>query len=184
MIQKWKLLSSTDISPSKWFPVENRVYELPNGSIVDDFTVTTVADVALIIAITKGKKVVLVRQYKPGVDEITIEFPAGRKEPSHTDMIETARAELEEETGIRAEKFEKFTELSGFPTKATERLYCFLTTDVEVNSTQHLDTNEQIEVLFYTPQELDDLIFSGKMIYGVNIAMWVLAKHKFPNLFH
>jgi len=44
---KWKLLSAKDVSPSKWFTIEERTYELPDGRIVDDFTVTTLANVSL-----------------------------------------------------------------------------------------------------------------------------------------
>src|SRR5690242_19769211 len=102
--QKWKLLKTEDVSPSKWFPIENRTYELPNGKIVDDFTVTTLGDVAMIVPITKDGKVVLARQYKPGVDTLTLEFPAGRIEKHHTNILETAQHELEEEVGIHVEQ--------------------------------------------------------------------------------
>lgn len=27
-IKKWKLISKKDVSPSKWFPIEQRIYEL------------------------------------------------------------------------------------------------------------------------------------------------------------
>jgi hypothetical protein len=101
-LKKWQLLSSTDVSPSKWFPVEKRKYKHPNGQIIDDFTVTTLADVSMIVPITKDGKIVIVRQFKPGADEFTLEFPAGRREKDHTSFLATAHHELEEETGIDA----------------------------------------------------------------------------------
>ena len=70
-IQKWKLLSAKDVSPSTWFPIEARTYQLPNGKIIEDFTVTTLADVAMIIPMTTEGKLVLVNQYKPGVDAVS-----------------------------------------------------------------------------------------------------------------
>jgi hypothetical protein len=98
---KWKLLSSKDVSPNKWFPIEMRVYQLPNGKIVDDFSVTTLADVAMIVPITKNGEIVLVRQFKPGFGDVILEFPAGRLERSHINIEQTAIHELEEETGIK-----------------------------------------------------------------------------------
>ncbi len=183
MIQKWKLLSKEDISPSPHFLLEKRTYELPDGKIIDDFYVTTVEDVALIIPITKDGKLVLVRQYKPGIDEITIEFPAGRLEQKHANIKDVAKQELEEETGIQTDDLELFAEYSGFPTKGTERVYCYLARNVEFNSSQKLDPIETIEILTFTPKEFDQLIAEGKIIYAGTIAAWVIAKQKFAQLF-
>ncbi len=179
LIQKWHLISRQDISPSPWFPLEKRAYELPNGKIVDDFYVTPLADVALIVPLTKEGKVVLVKQFKPGVDEITLEFPAGRKELHHQNMLETAIAELAEETGIKVKNLTYFATVAGFVTKASERVYCYLASNIELEDEQHLDENEAIEVVEYTPAELDSLIYKGKMLSAVSISAWILAKDKF-----
>ncbi len=184
-IEKWKLLSKKDVSPSSWFPIEERVYQLPNGMMVDDFTVTTIADVAMILPITKDKKIVLVNQYKPGVDAVMMQFPAGRIEPEHKNMQETAQHELEEETGIKVElKFLKeFGKLTGFSTKATEVVYAYLATDCEFNSEQQFDPTEDIEVVTVSVSEMEDLISQNTLWCAQTIAMWELAKKKFPDLF-
>ncbi|MCA9369210.1 MAG: NUDIX domain-containing protein [Pseudomonadales bacterium] len=102
-IKKWKLLFSEDVSLSEHAPLEKRVYELPDGAVIDDFYVTTLADSVHIIPITKDKIVVMIRMYKPGSDEIMIQFPAGRFEPKkHGTRDAAAVAELAEETGIYA----------------------------------------------------------------------------------
>lgn len=183
-IKKWKLLSSEDVSPSTWFPIEKRVYEMPNGKIIDDFTVTILADVAFIVPITIEGKVVLVNQYKPGVDEVLIQFPAGRIEPNHANMDETAQHELEEETGIRVgqDQLESFGRLTGFSTKATEVVTLYLARNCKFNSEQSLDPTENIEVVTLTPQELDAKIESNEIWCSQTIAAWELAKKRFPEI--
>ena len=183
-IKKWKLISQTDVSPSKWFPIENRVYELPNGKIVDDFTVTTLADVAMVIPITKDKKVVLANQYKPSVDSVMLQFPAGRIEPNHENMVATARHELEEEVGIKVApaQLTEFAKLTGFSTKASEIVYVYLATECEFNSQQNFDPTEDIEVCTYTFTEFDELIENGTVFCAQTIAAWELAKKKFPKV--
>jgi 8-oxo-dGTP pyrophosphatase MutT (NUDIX family) len=89
--------------------LKKRKYELPNGKIVDDFYVTTLADSVHIIPITTDRKIVMIRMYKQGVDDFIIQFPAGRYENKHIDILDTAVAELEEETGIKTEKTVLFT---------------------------------------------------------------------------
>lgn len=182
-IQKWKLLSETDVSPSKWFPIVKRDYELPNGKIVKDFTITTIADVAMIVPVTEDGKLVFVRQYKPGVDRITIEFPAGRVETHHQSIEDTARHELVEETGIVAKKMTQLQSMSAFPTKGTEIIYGFLATDLEFTGQQHLDENESIEVLRLTPAEVDQHIENGEICTSHTIAYWYLVQKYHPELF-
>lgn len=181
--QKWKLLSSKDISPHAWFPLEMRTYELPSGKIVSDFSVTTLADVAMIVPVTAEGKIVLVRQFKPGFGEVIIEFPAGRLEDKHIDIEEAARHELEEETGIKCEKLEYFATVAPFVTKATEKVFCYVAENVEFNSTQSFDENEEIEVVILSFQELEELIATNDIQAAVTIAAWELAKKKFTSKF-
>jgi len=184
-LKKWKLLSSKDVSPSKWFPIESRTYELPDGRIVDDFTITTLADVAMIIPITTDKKVILVKQFKPGIGDILIQFPAGRFEKNHTNMLATAQHELEEEVGIKVTESQltQFTKMHASSTKATEVIHFFIAENCRFNSTQHLDENEEIEVMQVSFFQMDEKILSGEIWDAEAIAGWELAKKKFPHLF-
>lgn len=177
--KKWTLLSKKDVSPHAWFPIEMRTYELPNGKIVDDFSVTTLADVAMIVPVTKDENIILVRQFKPGFSDVILEFPAGRSENNHKDIEETARHELEEEAGIVADSLEYFATIAPFVTKGTEKVFCYLAENVVFNSKQQLDENEDIEVVVVTFEELERLIASNEIQAAVTIAAWELAKKKF-----
>ena len=68
---------------------------------------------AIIIAVTKEQKLLLVEQYRTPVHSRTIELPAGiiGDEPGSTDesIAEAARRELFEETGYTAEHIEAVT---------------------------------------------------------------------------
>jgi 8-oxo-dGTP pyrophosphatase MutT (NUDIX family) len=182
-LQKWTLLSTRDASPNKWFPVEIRTYELPNGKIVDDFSVTTLADVAMIVPVTTEGKIVLVQQFKPGFGDVILEFPAGRLGSKHTNIEETAKHELEEETGIKTDSLEYFATVAPFVTKGTEKVFCYLAENIEFNSKQKMDENEDIEVVILSFEELEQLINSNQLQAAVTIAAWELAKKKFSGKF-
>lgn len=181
--QKWKMLSKKDASPHSWFPIEFRTYLLPNGKVVEDFSVTTLADVAMIVPVNSDGKIVLVRQFKPGFGDVILEFPAGRRENHHNDILETAKHELEEETGIRTDDLDYFATIAPFVTKGTEKIYCYLARNVEFNSHQKFDENEDIEVVLVTFHELEKLISSNELQAAVTIAAWELAKKKYSHLF-
>jgi ADP-ribose pyrophosphatase len=181
--KKWDLISRKDVSPHHWFPIEMRTYKLPGGKIINDFTVTTIPDVSMIVPITRDNQVVLVNQFKPGMDEITLEFPAGRIEPN-MNFLDLAQKELEEETGIRVEKkgLIEFAVLGGFTTKGTEKVHFFLARDCVFNSKQHFDENEDIEVVTLTFPEMEEKIFKGHIYTTQTIAGWELAKKHFPEV--
>jgi 8-oxo-dGTP pyrophosphatase MutT (NUDIX family) len=183
--QKWKLLATKDVSPSTWFPIESRTYELPNGRIVDDFTVTTLADVAMIIPVTNDKKFVWVNQFKPGIGDVIIQLPAGRQEKNHTSIVQTAVHELEEEVGVKITESQLHVigKVHAFSTKATEVVHLFIAENCEFNSQQNLDANEDIEILLLTYAEVEEYILSGRIWDAEAIAAWELAKKKFPELF-
>lgn len=183
--KRWTLLTKRDASPNKWLPVEIRTYKLPNGTIIDDFSVTTLEDVSMIVPVTKDKKVILVNQFKPGADDVVLEFPAGRIESHHKDFIELAQKELEEEVGIKIEKndLKYFGVLNGFVTKGTEKVHLYFVADVEFNSQQDLDENEDIEIVSLSFSEMDAYVFTGKIWAAQTIAAWELAKKHFPLVF-
>jgi 8-oxo-dGTP pyrophosphatase MutT (NUDIX family) len=183
MIKKWQLLAKKDVSPSSWFPIESRTYQLPNGKVIDDFTVSTIPNVSMVIAITKDQKVVLVHQYKPGVNEIMYQFPAGRLEEKHRDLLELAQHELEEEAGIKVEKekLEYLGRFTGFSTKSSEVVSMYLATDCEFNSKQNLDVTEDIEVVTVSFDHLEEMIKNNQIICAQTVAGWQLAKLKMKN---
>jgi ADP-ribose pyrophosphatase len=182
--QKWKLISSKDVSPSKWFPIEERTYLLPDGTVVDDFTVTTLGDFSLIIPVTPNKEIILINEFKPGADEVMLQFPAGMPEDNESGMDALAQRELEEETGIRVEldQLSYVGKFTGFSTKGTQVGHFYIAKDCIFNSHQHLDTTENIEIVTVSIKELDRLIESNKLWCAHSVAGWELAKRKFPEL--
>ncbi|MCD8485147.1 NUDIX hydrolase [Candidatus Woesebacteria bacterium] len=102
---------------------------------------------------------------------------------SHKDIEETAKHELEEETGIKTQNVEYFGMFAGFVTKATEKIYCYFVDNAEFNSQQNLDENEEIEVVEYTFDEVEKLIQNNQINAAITVAAWDLAKRKYSHRF-
>lgn len=183
-LKKWELIGKKDISPSPHFPLEKRSYRLPDGRIVDDFYITTLTDSVHVIPITKEGKIVMIRMYKQGTDDFMIQTPAGRFDHKHSDVSDTAVKELEEETGIKITNNQliKIGKVALGSTKATEIVHYFAAKDLSFNSEQRLDSNEEIEVITLTPEEIEQKIINGQIYCGPTIAGWYLLKTKFPYL--
>lgn len=182
-IKKWKVISEKDISPSPWFPLFVDKVQLPNGKIVDDYYLSHLGDVAMILSITKKKEIIFVKQYKHGVGEILLELPAGRIGRDRS-AEQAAKDELEEEVGVVAKEFSEIGEVLPSPSKDRTRVHGFLTTDVEITKDQILDETEDIEIVLIPIKDIDKKIKGGVIKASDTIALLSIAKKKFPEIFN
>lgn len=181
-LSPWQLVSKIDVSVSKWFPIEERIYQKPDGNIVNDFTVATLEDVSLVLPVMLDGKIVMVEQFKPGANQLTLEFPGGRLKPGE-DFLDGAKTELLEETGMQAEMFIELGKTITFPTKASETIMNYIALNSYVVGQQTLDENEDIAIHFFQSNEIDQMISNGVINTAPSITLWHLAKVKNPKYF-
>lgn len=84
-------------------------------------------------------------------------------------MAECAARELEEETGFRAEKVDFLVDFVATVAYSNEKIGIYWT-DSLIPSNQHLDEDEDVEVLRYSIDELTDMILDGTIVDGKTIA--------------
>lgn len=180
-LKKWKLLTKEDVSPSRWLKVYKHRVKLPKGDIVDDYYVTELGDVSMMVALTEKNEIVFVNQYKHGVHEIILELPAGRM--GNLISEKAAKTELEEETGLVADKFEYLGGIYGEPSKDSLTIHGFLVRNVVGVKKQKLDHTEDIEVVLIPAKEVDRKIRSGEIRASDTIAIIRLAQLKAPEIF-
>jgi ADP-ribose pyrophosphatase len=99
-VQPWRK-SRERVVYERYRRVTSRTFELPGGEVAD-YEVIDLLDSAVILALTADQEVLLVRQFRPGPEELLLELPGGVVEPGRA-PIEVAAAELLEETGYRGE---------------------------------------------------------------------------------
>jgi ADP-ribose pyrophosphatase len=176
-IKKWDLLSEEDVSPSRWFPLFRHKVKLSNGHIMDDYYISKLGDVAMVVPVTTENKLIFVRQYKHGIREITLEFPAGIIEKGQS-PDEAALAELAQETGIVCDTVNLLGELKPLPSKNFSTLYGFVAKNVKITAKQQLDISEEIEVLKLSEKEVEEKIICGEINCSDTIALYLLYKLK------
>src|SRR3990167_438258 len=181
-IKKWQLLEETDVSPSSWFPLYKHKVRLANGKIVEDYYISKLGDVAMVVPITSNNEMVFVRQYKHGARELIIELPAGRIK-SVLEPKDVAKEELREETGYVANNLIELGAIYGSPSKDALRVFGYLAKDLSVRVEQYLDDNEEIEVVLIPLNKVDGRIKKGEIMASDTIAFIKLAQLKHPDIF-
>lgn len=171
--KNWKLLNSEYIFREPWLTVRKDSFELPNGNCIPDYYILEYPEWVNVIAITKDKQFVMVRQYRPGIGGFFYELSAGVVDKEDTSMLEAAQRELYEETGYGNGTWTKFMEVSPNPGTHTNMTYCFLAEDVEPIGKQHLDETEELSVHLLSLDEMKEVLRNNEVMQGVQAApLW------------
>lgn len=159
---KWKTLDQKYLIKRPWLTARMDKVELPTGAIIDEYYVLEYPDWVNTIAITKEGKFVFVRQYRYALGKTVNELCAGVIEQGEDPMV-AAQRELLEETGFGGGNWQAWMTLSANPSTHTNLTYCFLATDVELQTAQHLDQGEDIEVRIFTREEVLEMLQQGEI---------------------
>jgi len=138
-----KVHKTTNLYRGKIFDVVLEKVTLPNGAVKDREIVRHPGAAAMVPLLEDGR-VVLIKQYRHAVGEFVWEIPAGTLEPEEA-PVACARRELVEETGYKAAKFEKLTEILPAPGYTDEHIHIFLATGLQAVD-QRLEDDEVIEL--------------------------------------
>ncbi|MBI3167366.1 MAG: NUDIX hydrolase [Chloroflexi bacterium] len=143
--------------------------ELPSGKEYKAFVLEFDAW-ANVVALTKNNEVVLVKQYRHGVQEALLELPGGVVERGEDPLVGAGR-ELMEETGYSARKIIEVGRIYPNPAIQHNTLFCYLATDVELTGEQHLDEAEDIEVHLVPLDDLIEMVRQGKFMHALHVAV-------------
>jgi len=105
--------------------------ELPDGELVPREVVEHPGAVA-VLALDDADRVLMIRQYRHPAGATLWEIPAGLRDVAGEPLLETARRELLEEAGYRAETWHLLADYLSSPGITTERLRVFLARDLTV----------------------------------------------------
>lgn len=124
---------------------------------------------AAVVAVADDGKLLMVRQYRNALKRETLEIPAGKLDAPDEPKIECAYRELEEETGYRCEKLEYLMSLNTTVAFCDEAIDIFVARNL-IPSKQNLDEDEVINVEAWEVEDLEELIWSGKMTDAKTVA--------------
>ena len=115
----------------------------------------------MIVPVTDDGRLVVERQHRYPLDQVLLEFPAGKLDPGET-SLHCAQRELREETGFRAREWAYAGHLHNAPAYSNEFIDIWLARGL-VAGAQELDDGEFLEVLSMTESELVAQSASGQL---------------------
>ena len=174
----WPVVSTAALVRGRLVTVRIDKVRMPYGELAERDVVIHPGAVA-VLALDDAQQVLLIRQYRHPVGRLLWEVPAGLRDVSGEPPWATARRELLEEAGYRAQDWRVLADYYTSPGFSTERLRVFLARDLEFVPESERDFVPEGEETQLVPAwlPLDEAVrkvFAGELHNGV-AALAILA---------
>jgi ADP-ribose pyrophosphatase len=169
MIKPWPRIRSQSVQSFRIFSIRTDTTLSPRTGTEHDFYVIETQDWVNIIPLTADHRVVMVRQYRHGSREVTLEIPGGLVDPGDTPEGAAAR-ELLEETGYQAEEVVKIGMSNPNPAIFNNHCHTFMARNVTKVRDPMPDQTEDIEVVLIPLVDIPELIRKGKVDHAIVIS--------------
>lgn len=171
---EWKRIGSTEIHKVGYRTIVTKQFELPTGEIVSFDTVGVEGqnDVG-VIAVTRDRRVVVAKLFRPGPERIMIEIPGGFVDPGETPK-DAGMRELGEEVGYEPSDDSEIVEYEPVPQQdgySNSQKNYFLITNVVPGNRQKRELEETIETDTVSIPELIDNAKRGRMTDAIAVLM-------------
>jgi len=166
---RWDPVGREQIADCRVFSVERRHVRVPMTGQVKPFYAIEATDWVNVVPLTANDEIVMVRQHRHGLGDVTLEIPGGMIDPGETPEVAAAR-ELTEESGYRAATVRPIGDLNPNPAVFGNRVHTFLAEGCEaVGEIQNSPTEETVLELVPVA-EISDRVRAGDVDHALVIA--------------
>lgn len=164
----WKILDAKSVYDNPWLQLTEYQVINPSGNPGIYGKVHFKNRAIGIVALDKEDNVYLVGQYRFSIDQYTWELPEGGGLFDEL-PLETAKRELQEETGLKAENWEELLTIHTSNSVTDEIGYVFLATGLSQHETDFDDT-EDLQTKKILFDELLEEVMAGKITDSLTMA--------------
>jgi ADP-ribose pyrophosphatase len=174
---RWERLSHATQAKTKVFDLLSARYRHPVRGTERDFVVVHAPDWVNVIALTPDHQLVLVRQFRYGINEFSLEIPGGVMEAGE-DPVTAGLRELREETGFSGAPAKLLGVVHPNPAIQSNRCHFVFVEAATRSHELEWDTDEEIHILTEPVEEVLRLARSGGITHGLVIdALMLFEPH-------
>ena len=168
LVKPWHVGPSTEIARNRIFALNERRNTSPAGK-TGTFVYLDSADWCNVIALTPSRQVVMIEQFRHGIEQVTLEVPGGIIDEGEAPAAACAR-ELAEETGYTGEPCRIIGTVSANPAIQNNRVHTGLVTSATLSGKTSPDEHEDIGVRLVDLAEVPSLIRQGIIHHSYVVA--------------
>lgn len=173
-VKNWDHLGSKVLQKTRVFDLLAKRMRSPDGSIEDDFYFIRANSWVNVIAITQTDQVVMVEQFRHGVQHPTLELPGGIIDEEVGETPEkSARRELLEETGYSGEQLIDLGYSHPNPAIQANLCHHYLMPCVKLEALQNLDRLEDIHVHLVPQDSIPQLLKEQEITHSLVLSAFM-----------
>jgi len=164
MREAWQKTRSRRVGDYRSLQVRRDDYRLEG--MEHDFYVLEMPDWVNVIALTEGERLVFVRQFRVGIERLSLEIPGGVVDEGER-PIDAATRELAEETGYVPARVSLLGALHPNPALQGNRIYTFLAEGCRLAAEPQPDATEELEGTTLPVDEAVRLLRTGEIEHAL-----------------
>jgi len=169
MIKSWQKTGSEYLGDFRIFRIRADSSRSPRTGIVHRFFVLESPDWVNVIPLTPEGKVVMIRQFRHGSEDVTLEVPGGMVDREDGDPAVSAARELREETGYEAAEIVHLGSVAPNPAFLNNHCHSYLARDVRPVTLPQLDGAEDISFEEIPLTDIPRLIRDGTITHSLTV---------------
>lgn len=163
---RWEALSHASLVKTRIFEVRSTRYRHPLRGTERDFVVVDAPDWVNVIALTPDHCIVLVRQFRYGTNEFSLEIPGGVMDAGEAPLIAGVR-ELSEETGYTGAPARELGRVHPNPAMQSNRCHFVFVEEARRTLSPAWDADEEMEVITLPVEEVYALARAGGITHAL-----------------
>jgi len=179
MIREWKILERKPPEDHGIFRVQTKIVRSPRTGTDMEVKAISFNDWVMILPLTENGEVVMIRQYRHGIEEVCLELPGGLIDPGDTSPKAAAERELREETGYEGMDYVSIGSCFPQPAVLKNRGFFFLANNARPVCQPKPDDGEDVEIELLPVNEIPHMIEHGHISNGmVQLAFYKYLVHR------
>lgn len=174
---RWTRRSRKTLGNFRIFDLVEEEYVAEEVGRSHSFYVLLSTDWVNVVPVTPEGRIVLIRQFRAGTGEVTIEVPGGMVDPGEDDPADAALRELEEETGYTAENIVKTATVRPNPAILRNRCHMYLASGVRPLGRVNQDAGEDVHAFEATWEEVDAMVRDGRIDHSLVLNTLLFARY-------
>jgi len=164
--RRWKKLGTRTVAHTRIFDVQSVDFHHPARPAPRDFFVISAPDWVNVVALTPDHRLVLVRQFRYGTDDFSLEIPGGIIDAGE-DAIAAGVRELREETGYVGTTARLLGSVHPNPAMQNNRCHLVLVEGAQRSADLEWDPDEEMEVLALPVDEVYARAYAGGITHAM-----------------
>jgi len=179
--QRWQKLGRRSLAVTRILELTLTGFRHPGRATEREFVVIDAPDWVNVVALTPAHQLVLVRQFRYGSDEFSLEVPGGVIDAGEDPLAAGVR-ELREETGFTGGAPVRLGTVHPNPAMQSNRCHLILIPDARPTEALEWDGDEEFEILTVPVEEAYARAYRGEITHAMALDALLLFRPHWERL--